>query len=78
MTRRTVTTRRSHLRKQAGEHVNPEYTAVGPPIAEFEKPRPCPMIAHLRAIGAPLFEDVPLRPRRARHAATIALHRRTA
>ena len=34
--------------------------ADGPAIPAAKiKATPCPMIAHLRAIGAPLFEDVP-------------------
>lgn len=50
---------RIHLRKQAQDLRHPEYAANGSALADFE-PRlaSCPMLARLRALGAPRFENV--------------------
>lgn len=73
--------RAASWRKPAAQLVRPEYSPDGPPVLDMpEAPQPCPMIKHLRAIGAPLFEDMPIRARRAPapapHILTSALRRR--
>lgn len=45
-------------RKPVDQLVRPEHSPRGPALAVPRKaPVSCPMIRHLRAMGAPLFED---------------------
>ncbi len=49
-------------RKAPADLIRPEHSLNGPALyAEPERLPFCPMLAHLRAINAPLFEDMPLR-----------------
>lgn len=50
---------RIHLRKSAEDLRHPEYSANAGAVAGFEERLDaCPLLARLRALGAPRFENV--------------------
>lgn len=57
---------RGHTRKPVHLLVRPEFSPDGPALTSPPlKLAPWPMIERLRAIGAPMFEDIVIRARRA-------------